>query len=150
MLCYMYNEAQPQLQPQRKRGRANYDKHSFYTVKLHPVRRRGCDWRRRGDTHKRTQPLRHKSFPYWHDWLRRNKAVRKRWMRRRRQYRKIQGDQFWDAMRTGTLGLGGTGALARQRPVRRMKWHRAFGRPYLLVKLRPRGRVLNQSVSHGD
>lgn len=78
----------------RERGRANYDKHSFYTVKVHPVCRRGCDWGRRGDTHKSTKPLLHKSFPYWHDWLGRNMAVRKRWMGRRRQYKTIQGDQF--------------------------------------------------------
>lgn len=48
----------------------------------------------------------------------------------------------------------GGGALhnkpKEQQQLVRMRWNKAFGWPYLLVKLRPWGRVLNQSVSHHD
>lgn len=64
----MYNEAQPQLQPQRKRGRANYDKQFLYSKTTSSLETRLATGGGGGDTHKRTQPLLHKSFPYWHDW----------------------------------------------------------------------------------
>lgn len=63
----------------------------------------------------------------------------------------IQGDQSQDAVRTWTSKEEHckTDQKEQQRLVR-MRWSKALGWPYLLVKLRPWGRVLNQSVSHDD
>jgi len=63
-----------------------------------------------------------------------------------------QGDRYQDAMRTWTPEEEEhrkTDQKQQQRLVR-MRRSKAFGWPYLLVKLRPWGRVLNQSVSHDD
>lgn len=64
----------------------------------------------------------------------------------------IQGDRSQDAVTTGTSKEEEhckTDQKEQQRLVR-MRRSKAFGWPYLLVKLRPWGRVLNQSVSHDD
>lgn len=116
-LCDMYNEAQPQLQPQRER---ELRQTQFLYSQLHPAWRRGCDWRTggRGDTHKITQPLLHKSFPYWNDWLREKHGSRKAMDE---EAPAVQNNTGKPVLRCHEDWDTGAGAFARQRPVRRMR-----------------------------